>query len=373
MTSNLGTQAGAARRPHGLRREGRRRSSFQQIEEEILGELQARLQPGVHQPHRRSDRLQPAGRGRAAARSSTSCSTTSTSRSRERGLRVEVYGRGQGVAARTRRGSSPRPGRGRCAGPSSATSRTRSRRSSSASTGESIERIDVELAENGELALPVRMSRRPPRSSLPSIDVPKASAIPGAGTSRRRSAPPGVRTDEMKRELTTDRRNRRPPFHARLLAMVLLPLMLSGGMPVGAQIPLQSATQPGGSGAERDRPHDRVDRVPRPAAAVRGDPALLPRPRAGQRPRRGGAQPQHAGSSGSATWSTTSRSRPCPAGDGVQPGDHRQGAPGAALDRLRGPEADLEDRHPGQALDPAHPRPRGRAAEPGRAPAASRR
>ncbi len=35
---------------------------------------------------------------------------------------------------------------------------------------------------------------------------------------------------------------------------------------------------------------------------------------------------------------------------GVNAGHHGRGAAGAALDRLRGPEADLEDRHPGQAL-----------------------
>ena len=46
----------------------------------------------------------------------------------------------------------------------------------------------------------------------------------------------------MNRDL--NRQNRRPPLHARLMAMVLLPLMLSGGMPVGAQIPLQSAANP---------------------------------------------------------------------------------------------------------------------------------
>ena len=52
-----------------------------------------------------------------------------------------------------------------------------------------------------------------------------------------------------------------------------------------------------------------------------------------------------------------------------QAGHHGQGAAGPALDRLPGPEADLEDRPPGQDGHPAHPRPRGRADEPRRAAA----
>ena len=66
MTSNIGSKLvlRGGRMGFGERERGRRASS--RIEEEILGRAQAHLQPGVHQPHRRGHRLQPAGRERAA-------------------------------------------------------------------------------------------------------------------------------------------------------------------------------------------------------------------------------------------------------------------------------------------------------------------
>ena len=118
-----------------------------------------------------------------------------------------------------------------------------------------------------------------------------------------------------------------------------------------------------------ERPHYRGDRVQGRQGALRGDAALLPGHRAGRAARRGRPSTAISRSSGTATWSTTSRSRRRPRRPAVRLVITRQGAAGPALDRLPGAEADLEDRPPGQAHHPAHPRPRGRADVPRRAAA----
>ena len=70
----------------------------------------ALLQPRVHQPGRRGDRLPSAGRDRSCGRSSICCWTTSTRRWRSADSECRGDAGGEGVAAAARRASTPRPG-----------------------------------------------------------------------------------------------------------------------------------------------------------------------------------------------------------------------------------------------------------------------
>ena len=128
MTSQHRLQAGAARRPHGLRGENED-EAFRRIEEEILGELRRAFSPEFINRVDEVIVFNPLGADRAARRSSTSCSRTSTHTLAQRGPARRGVDGGARSGCSSRPGSSRRPARVRCGGRSSAICRTPSPRS----------------------------------------------------------------------------------------------------------------------------------------------------------------------------------------------------------------------------------------------------
>ena len=191
--------------------------------------------------------------------------------------------------------------------------------------------------EGGELALPCPVAGRPIGTA--DADSPVGVPVPASGRGfRRRRLQTAARTgrDDARCSSVEPARLAACSDALRwLLAAALLPSSaLAGGMPAAA------AGEPSPGRRRSRRSSSRAD-APSPRR-----PALLPRPRARPAARRGASSTRTSRSSGTATWSTTSRSRPSRTADGVALMVTRRRAPGPALDRLPGPEAISSDRHP---------------------------
>ena len=228
--------------------------------------------------------------------------------------------------------------------------------------GEPIERIDVDL-EDGELKFQSARpgDRRPSALSRSSGGTPPHGSLSGgpaaAAEDRRDEARPHASAAARRRTAPPLRRIPDSPASWRPAAPAAAAL---GGVPVVGsrwRSRMRRRRQPPASQppSARSGRTIRDDRVPGPADALPEETLLYylgleagPAARRGRSSTRTSSELWDRGLIDDIEVETDAhgrRRRP--------PGHHGQGAADPALDRLRGPEADLEDRHPGQARRPS--------------------